>query len=88
MNPGEMRVEQEFNRDFINAQKKIVILEKTKSGHAYKYADLTQTIICIKEAIGDESIGFIQHIETTEKGRDLVTTLLHINGHQRNFTYP
>lgn len=88
MNAREMTVEQEFNRDFIKAQKKIGTLEKTASGHAYKYADLTQTIICIKEAIGNESIGFIQHVTTSEKGRDLVTTLLHTNGHQRDFAYP
>jgi len=80
--------EKEFNLDFINAQKKIGVLEKCNNGHKYTYADLNQTIETIKNAIGEHKIGFMQHVILDAEKYCLVTTLIHVNGHRRDFIYP
>jgi len=80
--------DKEFNKDFIASQKSMESLKEDAKGYGFTYATLSQTIRVIKEAISKNNLGFIQHVQVTDTGNNLITTLLHINGVQRDFVYP
>jgi len=83
-----LKLKSEFYKEFIAVQKRISSLGKEQKGYNYSYADLTQTIDAIKEAIADSQIGYMQSIEKQDSSSTLVTTIFSSNGYEVKSYYP
>ena len=67
---------EQFAKDFINAQSEIMTLPKDKKGYGYNYTDFDTVVKTIKPILKKNHLGFCQMLETKENGKSGITTIL------------
>lgn len=67
---------EQFAKDFINAQSEIMTLPKDKQGYGYNYTDFDTVVKTIKPILKKNHLGFCQMLETKENGKSGITTIL------------
>ena len=67
---------EQFAKDFINAQSEIGTLPKDKKGYGYNYTDFDTVVKTVKPILKNNHLGFCQMLDTKENGKSGVTTIL------------
>lgn len=77
-----------FQSAMKNPSKNRTVKVKTKTGGQYefKYATFDQILDTIREPMADAGLGFMQEVETGERGLILTTTILHESGQWKSST--
>ena len=67
---------EQFAKDFINAQSEIGTLPKDKKGYGYNYTDFDTVVKTVKPILKNNHLGFCQMLDTKDNGKSGVTTIL------------
>ena len=67
---------EQFAKDFINAQSEIMTLPKDKKGYGYNYTDFDTVVKTVKPILKNNHLGFCQMLQTKDNGKSGVTTIL------------
>jgi hypothetical protein len=63
-------------------------IQSSKGSYFYKYADLAEVFIAIRQALADNEIAVVQSTHLADRGLVLITNLIHSSGQTIKSVYP
>ena len=63
-------------------------ITSSKGSYSYKYADLAEVFLTIRQALADNEIAVVQSTHLADKGLVLITNLIHSSGQTIKSVYP